>query len=731
MDDRVTKNRAPRACLHCRSRKVRCDVVTGGSPCTNCRLDSLTCKVVDANRPRKTASLVIDSYRPRDGSLEDCRASNTPTVLGDQFPLSLTFDAQSAPIDSSQASTNKRSQHLPVYIKPLATHILADDIDYLAKKDALSIPDDDLRNELLRQYIKLVHPSMPILDVSQFVTPIIKADGSNPVSLLLFQAVMFVSSSFVDIDILCCRGYTSRKSARKRFFNRVRLLYGLDCEPDRLALLQSLLLMTFWYDAPEDEKDTWHWMGVSLSLAQVMGIHRNPENLKISPTAKRLRIRLWWSCFMRDRLLALGIRRPARIHPNEFNVPMLTLDDFDTGPMSDEVRTLLGGPTLPQNTDQERNLPLTCIELAKLCICIGHILLSQYSVVENDPVSSKYSTSVMVFPRKTEEQGNELERCDEELSEWYGGLNPCSRYTPNVSGSVQKEEEADQIIRLHQSSLHMIYLTALGILHRPQIVRASSNAAAGDNTRKLSRQKVTDAAIQITQLAYDMQLQNQLRYLSTSSIPAFVSAALIHLFEIRSTQEDVRNVSIGRFFQCAHVLHQLQDMYASADYAVHFLESVVQRTGIQVPVLSLKYLPSSRGPGKPNTSATCALTTLHATSSSPADPTQKRYSTPSSFDNQSALLGSMPISSHGSGTSLLAKDPATQAMQPPALLPLREMEDLNPSSQDQNGMVLQEGHTQSSIQPNNGDDLDSLLCNFINFESDPGFCMSPIYNSND
>ncbi|KAJ5556295.1 fungal-specific transcription factor domain-containing protein [Penicillium frequentans] len=228
------------------------------------------------------------------------------------------------------------------------------------------------------------------------------------------------------------------------------------------------------------------------------------------------------------------------------------------------------------------------------------------------------------------EQSNEIEKCDEELSEWYRGLDPCSRYTPYVSGSVQKEEEADKIIRLHQSTLHMIFPTALGILHRPQVVRGSSNADAGGNIRKMSRQKFTDAAIQITQLAYDMQLQNQLRYLSTSSIPAFISAALIHLFEIRSTQEEVRNLSICRFFQCVHVLHQLQEMYASADYAVYFLESVIQKTGIQVPMLSLTYLPSSRGLGKSNASATCLPTTLHATSSSPADPTQKRYPTPSS-----------------------------------------------------------------------------------------------------
>lgn len=36
--------RARRACLSCRARKVRCDVMRV-SPCTNCKLDQLECKV--------------------------------------------------------------------------------------------------------------------------------------------------------------------------------------------------------------------------------------------------------------------------------------------------------------------------------------------------------------------------------------------------------------------------------------------------------------------------------------------------------------------------------------------------------------------------------------------------------------------------------------------------------------------------------------------------------------
>ncbi|CAK7215769.1 hypothetical protein SBRCBS47491_002596 [Sporothrix bragantina] len=58
---RATKNpnkvrkRAPKACLSCRARKVRCDVSQRGRPCMNCYLDSETCVVTGrASRLRKS-----------------------------------------------------------------------------------------------------------------------------------------------------------------------------------------------------------------------------------------------------------------------------------------------------------------------------------------------------------------------------------------------------------------------------------------------------------------------------------------------------------------------------------------------------------------------------------------------------------------------------------------------------------------------------------------------------
>lgn len=45
-----TRLRASHACTVCRIRKVRCDVVVTGFPCTNCRLDSANCKVMPRKR---------------------------------------------------------------------------------------------------------------------------------------------------------------------------------------------------------------------------------------------------------------------------------------------------------------------------------------------------------------------------------------------------------------------------------------------------------------------------------------------------------------------------------------------------------------------------------------------------------------------------------------------------------------------------------------------------------
>jgi hypothetical protein len=125
---------------------------------------------------------------------------------------------------------------LPSYIRCLPPRIMAEDVEYLQRKGALTVPDARLRNELLRSYVQYVHPYMPLLDLKDFLHPIEKNDGNSPVSLLLFQAVMFAATAYIDMRFLHAQGFDNRKAARKVFFQRARVRWA------RLHLAMTFVL---------------------------------------------------------------------------------------------------------------------------------------------------------------------------------------------------------------------------------------------------------------------------------------------------------------------------------------------------------------------------------------------------------------------------------------------------------------------------------------------------------
>jgi hypothetical protein len=113
---------------------------------------------------------------------------------------------------------------LPAFIKPLPSKIAPEDVKYLHTKGALTLPPLELQNALLRAYVEYVHPYMPLLELNEFLNIINSKDGlCGQVSLFLYQSVMFAATAFVEPKYLKEAGYTSRKAARKSFFQRTRV----------------------------------------------------------------------------------------------------------------------------------------------------------------------------------------------------------------------------------------------------------------------------------------------------------------------------------------------------------------------------------------------------------------------------------------------------------------------------------------------------------------------------
>ena len=76
------KRRASRACQCCRSKKIRCDVVARGIPCTRCRLEKVKCNVSEAKNKTLRPSRKLSSHSTESSRNPSNEARLLPPAVG-------------------------------------------------------------------------------------------------------------------------------------------------------------------------------------------------------------------------------------------------------------------------------------------------------------------------------------------------------------------------------------------------------------------------------------------------------------------------------------------------------------------------------------------------------------------------------------------------------------------------------------------------------------------------
>jgi hypothetical protein len=404
------------------------------------------------------------------------------------------------------------------------------DLDFLARKGVFWLPDEHLRGELIQAFFDFVYPFMPLLDKDDLIGAmngtydslhrdvegdinISDEDQPMQVSLLLFQAIMFagspvsklpphhptacrcgscdtdmpliVVSQYVPVSFLRALGYDTRKAARDSFYWRTRILYDFDVEQDQIAVLQTLLLMSFWYEEPNDTKDCWYWIGAAASLVQVLGLW---EMAGSTTKEGKLFKRIWWSSFVRDALLSMAMTRPMR---HQKSMLMLTLDDFNL-PKVDPAEM-----EQPGSAKVERGRAIVCIEMAKLAVCISHVL-SHVLGTDDDATSEKVELKVR--------------RYDSELTNWYEGLPKECRWPP----AHERIDVPDDGLMVARTIMLMVYHTTVNTLHLPQLLPTSLAPAFSGPPKAVLQghsRKVRHAAYEVTQLAEILLQYDLVKYL--------------------------------------------------------------------------------------------------------------------------------------------------------------------------------------------------------------------------
>jgi hypothetical protein len=205
------------------------------------------------------------------------------------------------------------------YVPATAEKILAaEDLEYLKIKGCFTLPQET--EHLIEAYFRFVHSTFPMIDGAAFLQEY-SIRGHEGINLLLLWSMFSASASYIPS--------LPRRARKETYVQRAKLLFDLGQETDKIVLVQSALLLSFWFADTEDIKQSWYWTGIALSIAQTLGLHRSVDaaHCKIPPQQRSLWRNIWRGCMIRDVWLAFGMGRPLRIGAAECGVGVVRAED--------------------------------------------------------------------------------------------------------------------------------------------------------------------------------------------------------------------------------------------------------------------------------------------------------------------------------------------------------------------------------------------------------------------
>ncbi|KAK9248777.1 fungal-specific transcription factor domain-containing protein [Lipomyces tetrasporus] len=380
-----------------------------------------------------------------------------------------------------------------------------EEIEMLNRRGAFLLPPRDICDELVKCFFTTIHPMVPMINRTQFMRRY--NDSNNPPSLLLLQSILLAGTRVCRNPALMDQN-GSADLASLTLYKRAKALYDANYEDDRVSIVQSLVLLGWWWEGPEDvTKNVFYWTRVALCVAQGFGLHRSVENSQLSVVDKRLWKRLWWVLFSRDRNVAIALGRPVLINTEDTDVPMLVEEDFieEEGP---------GPYEYPPNRLHVQYF----IQSLKLSEIMGLVLRQQFSVAsETSRIANR---------------GPDITHSDMALGAWMNNLPAELRYNVNDSSTH------DFFIAL----LHLQYYTILCLLHRtnmsqskPQPIIVGSSYLTSYPSRGIAFQ----AAHMIAKIIENMAAAGELRSVSAFTVYTLFSAMIMFVYQTKSQSQQV------------------------------------------------------------------------------------------------------------------------------------------------------------------------------------------------
>ncbi|KAA8904874.1 fungal-specific transcription factor domain-containing protein, partial [Sphaerosporella brunnea] len=296
------------------------------------------------------------------------------------------------------------------------------------------------------------------------------------------------------------------------------LLYDSGMDSPDITVLQALLLMSQREIGQGHGSKGWLFAGMAFRLAHDMGLHLDPRNWDSSEESsieREIRRRCYWGAFVADKWISLYFGRPPALSPRESDVRETKRIQYPECWLATSsilepalIKDLFSGKKTPQDEDGAALVgTLLCsIDLTKI---VHKMLTNVFEIRDQKPDEASLGATVTEIHL--------------ELTSWLS----------NLPKKVHWNEWRNDV-EPYTLVLHMMYHTALIVLHRPPLTLQYTRTPVATADFDICWASVTA----IIKLIKQYVRGNEYLYLPMTFIHTATAAASIILLKRHTVQED-------------------------------------------------------------------------------------------------------------------------------------------------------------------------------------------------
>lgn len=255
--------------------------------------DSSTSDAIPKKRGPKTD--VLEALLKRVNGLEKRLKEEQKTTSPEGEPAEYPKDGQ------DPSSQEGRSEPIPDSRIPNISHARPSIAPIETATEATAFTD-----ALLDTYFARLH-NKPFYVLDESATRLRLRDGRLP--LFLVDAIHAVTIKYVPH---LCGGHESARQSSQTYMDRARS--QIDVDEPTVENLQALLLLATANFQNGRGKKSQMVLNHAINMAIALSLHLElPSELRIAPSEREGRRKLFWTCYLMDRFSASGSKRPSLI----------------------------------------------------------------------------------------------------------------------------------------------------------------------------------------------------------------------------------------------------------------------------------------------------------------------------------------------------------------------------------------------------------------------------------